>query len=84
ATPAVAERRRLYRRAVQIGLSLLRSEVVHRLEVPTPGGRRFAMNEALQDDFALNQPLSAFASEAVATLDPDSPSHALDVVSVIE
>ena len=31
ATPAVAERRRLYRRAVQIGLSLLRSEVVHRL-----------------------------------------------------
>ena len=79
-----ARRRRLYRRGVQIGAGLLRSQVVHRLPEPTPGGRKYAMNEALQDDFALNQPLSGFAAEAIATLDPESPTHAMDVVSVIE
>lgn len=84
ATPSRAERRRLGKRAVQIGLALLRSQVIHPLATPTSGGRRHAMNEDLQADFALNQPLSGFAAEAIATLDPDSPDHALDVVSVIE
>lgn len=38
----------------------------------------------LPDDFALNQPLSPFALAAMDLLDPDSPSFALDVVSVVE
>jgi hypothetical protein len=38
----------------------------------------------LQYDFALNQPLSPFALAAVSLLDVDSPSYALDVLSVIE
>ena len=42
------------------------------------------MNVDLQRDFALNQPLSAFALAVVETLDPGSPDYALDVVSVIE
>ncbi|WP_130866368.1 DEAD/DEAH box helicase [Acidipropionibacterium timonense] len=84
ATSNPAERRRLYRRGVQIGMGLLRSQVIHRLPEPTPGGRRYAMNDELQDDFALNQPLSGFAAEAISTLDPASPTHTLDVVSVIE
>lgn len=84
ATSSAAERKRLYRRAIQLGRALLHSGVVHRLDEPTPGGRRYAMNEDLQEDFALNQPLSAFAAEAIETLDPDSATHALDVVSVIE
>jgi hypothetical protein len=38
----------------------------------------------LQDDFALNQPLSPLALAAISLLDIMSPSYALDVVSVIE
>ncbi|MDC4232761.1 DUF3516 domain-containing protein [Actinomyces sp. B33] len=38
----------------------------------------------LPDDFALNQPLSPFALAALDLLDPQSPSYALDVVSVVE
>ena len=38
----------------------------------------------LQLDFALNQPLSPFALAALDLLDRESPTYALDVVSVIE
>ena len=38
----------------------------------------------LQADFALNQPLSTFALAALDVLDPESPTPALDVVSVVE
>jgi hypothetical protein len=38
----------------------------------------------LQDDFALNQPLSPFALAAIGLLDRESPEYALDVLSVIE
>lgn len=82
--PDPAGRRRLIRRAAQLGRSLVRAGVVVRLDRPTPGGRRYALDVDLQRDFALNQPLSAFALAAIDTLDPESPTHALDVVSVIE
>ena len=38
----------------------------------------------LQADFALNQPLSPFVLEAIPRLDEDSPTHALDVLSIVE
>lgn len=38
----------------------------------------------LPDDFALNQPLSPFALAAFELLDPDSPTFALDVISIVE
>lgn len=38
----------------------------------------------LPDEFALNQPLSPFALAAMELLDPESPTFALDVVSVVE
>ena len=77
-------RRKLYRRAAALGRSLLRAGVVRRLEEPTPGGRRYALAVDLQRDFALNQPLSAFALAALDRLDAEAPEYALDVVSVIE
>lgn len=82
--PDAAIRRRLVKRAVQLGRSLIRAGVVVRLTAPTPGGRRYAVVEDLQRDFALNQPLSAFALAAMETLDLEDPEYALDVVSVIE
>ena len=77
-------RRALLRRAAQLGRSLIRAGVVVRLPEPTPGGRRHRLEADLQRDFALNQPLSAFALAAIDLLDPDAPTYALDVVSVIE
>ena len=38
----------------------------------------------MPDDFAMNQPLSPFLIAALELLDPDSPSYALDVVSMVE
>nr|MCU0278827.1 DUF3516 domain-containing protein [Candidatus Nanopelagicales bacterium] len=38
----------------------------------------------LQDDFALNQPLSTFALAAIELLDRESETYALDVLSVLE
>ena len=38
----------------------------------------------LQADFALNQPLSPFALEALDLLDRGRPTYALDVLSVVE
>ena len=84
ATSDRAERRALFRRAARMGSSLLRAGVVVRLPEPLPGGRRHALAIDLQRDFALNQPLSAFALAALDLLDPASPDHALEVVSVIE
>ncbi|MGZ4429724.1 MAG: DEAD/DEAH box helicase [Nocardioidaceae bacterium] len=65
---------RLVRRAVAIYRSLLAAGVVDGLRVV----------EDLPLDFALNQPLSTYALAAFDVLDPESPSYALDVVSVIE
>ncbi|SES04897.1 Helicase conserved C-terminal domain-containing protein [Propionibacterium cyclohexanicum] len=79
-----AVRRRLLHRAVQLGRSMIESGVVVRRTTPTAGGRRYELNAELQDDFAMNQPLSAFAMAVLETLDPASQTFALDVVSVIE
>ena len=38
----------------------------------------------LQQNFALNQPLSPFALAAIELLDPESDSYALDVISIVE
>src|SRR4029079_11821931 len=40
--------------------------------------------EALQDDFALNQPLASFALAAFDLLDPEGETFSLDVLSVVE
>ena len=83
-TPERPLRQRLLRRAAAMGRSLLRAGVVTRLPEPTPGGRRYALAVDLQQNFALNQPLSAFALAAMARLGPEDQGYALDVVSVIE
>ena len=84
AIPDPAQQRKQLRRAVALGRSLLEAGVVVRRATPTPGGRRYDLAPGLQDDFALNQPLSAFAMAALEMLDDQAGDYALDVVSVIE
>ncbi len=52
------------------------------VERDADGGIRLTVD--LQPNFALNQPLSPFALAAFELLDPQSPSYALDIVSIVE
>jgi superfamily II RNA helicase len=79
-----AERARHTARAAEIEASLLDAGVVEELEVADEHGRTVRVTIDLQAEFALNQPLAPFALAALDLLDPASPTHALDVVSVIE
>jgi hypothetical protein len=77
-------RRRHIRRAIAIYRALLAGGVVERLPEPDADGRSVRLTVDLQFDFALNQPLSPLALAALDLLDRESPSYALDVLSVIE
>ncbi|GAA4658765.1 DEAD/DEAH box helicase [Kineococcus glutinatus] len=72
------------RRAVALLRTLLAAGVVERLPAPLPDGRQLRLVADLQLDFALNQPLSPFALAVLELLDQQSPTYALDAVSVIE
>ncbi|MYJ13263.1 MAG: DUF3516 domain-containing protein, partial [Acidimicrobiia bacterium] len=76
--------RRHIRRAVAIYRSLLDAGVVEVLETPDERGRRARVTVDLQDSFALHQPLSLFAVEALGVLEATEDGYALDVLSVLE
>jgi superfamily II RNA helicase len=76
--------RKLIRRAFAIYRALVAGGVVERLASPDSEGRRWRLTVDLQDDFALNQPLSPLALAAIELLDRELPQYPLDVVSVIE
>ncbi len=71
-------------RAIAIYRALLAGGVVERLAEPDEDGRWVRLTVDLQDDFALNQPLSPLALAAIELLDRTSPDYPLDVLSVIE
>lgn len=73
-----AVQRLLALRAIGIYRTLLQSGVVERVD----GTVRLTVD--LQPDFALNQPLSPFALAAFELLDPESPTFALDMISIVE
>ncbi|GAA2319632.1 DEAD/DEAH box helicase [Streptomyces violaceusniger] len=77
------------RRAIAIYRSLLDGGVVEQVKPRDADGEDggapvVRLTVDLQQDFALNQPLSTFALAAFELLDPESPSYALDMVSVVE
>ncbi|MDQ3274504.1 MAG: DUF3516 domain-containing protein [Actinomycetota bacterium] len=79
-----ARQRRHIRDAIAIYRALIAGDVVQRLDQPDPDGRTIRLTVDLGDDFALNQPLSPFAVATLDLLDRDSPTYALDVLSVLE
>ncbi|CAA9211775.1 MAG: Putative helicase [uncultured Actinomycetospora sp.] len=87
--------RKLILRAIALYRGLLEADVVERVD--PPAGRRseaeldpdqrcpdVRLVDDLQVDFALNQPLSPFALAAFDLVDKESPTYALDVLSVVE
>ena len=69
----------LARRALAIYRTLRTAGVVTQTAEGT-----IALTVDLQPNFALNQPLSPFALAVFELLDPDSPTYALDMISVLE
>ncbi len=69
----------LARRALAIYRTLRTAEVVQQ----SPDGT-ITLTVELQPNFALNQPLSPFALAVFDLLEQDSPTYALDMISVLE
>jgi len=69
----------LARRALGIYKTLRASGVVQQ----SPAGD-IRLTVDLQPNFALNQPLSPFALAAFELLDPEAPTYALDMISIVE
>ncbi|GAA1011196.1 helicase [Acrocarpospora pleiomorpha] len=76
--------RRHISHAIAIYRSLLAGGIVETLKEPDDQGRRARLTVDLQQDFALNQALSTFALATFELLSPDSPTYALDIVSIVE
>ncbi|MCR8670015.1 RNA helicase [Agrococcus sp. HG114] len=76
----------LERRALAIYRTLRTAGVVEQHPDPDDPGAppRIRLTVDLQPNFALNQPLSPFALAVIDMLDPEDPTHPLDVISVIE
>ncbi len=70
--------------AIALYRDLLDTGIVTRLAEPDEDGKAIALSVDVPANFALTNPLSAFALAAFDLLDDQSPGHALDVVSVIE
>ncbi|MCU1375755.1 MAG: box helicase-like [Actinomycetia bacterium] len=79
--PRAAQRRHI-RRAISIYRSLERAGVISRTD--DERGTHIRVNQDLQRDFRLNQPLSPFVLEAVSRLDRTADTYPLDVLSMVE
>lgn len=84
-----AKKRENVRQAFRIYRSMRQSGIVEKIKIPTGvvGGRsgyRVQLTVDVPDNFALNQPLSPFAVAAMDLIAPDSPTHGLDILSIIE
>jgi superfamily II RNA helicase len=79
---SLASQRAMARKALSIYRTLRAADIV--TQTPTPSGTQIRLTVDLQPNFALNQPLSPFALAVFELLDPESPTYALDVISIIE
>jgi hypothetical protein len=58
--------------------------VVEFVKNPQPGMAHVRVNLDLQNDFAMNEPLSLYLLDTLPKLDVESPDYALDVISLVE
>ena len=71
------------RRSWQLFRSLLDRRIIEFI-TKTEDGAYLRVNVELQDDFSLDQTLSLYLLDTLQLLDPESPTHALDVVTLVE
>ena len=73
------QKRALGRTALQMFKSLTDAGVIEIAE-----GRRVRVNTDLQEDFSLNHALSLYLIETIEHLDRESPTYALDLLTLVE
>ena len=73
------------RRAWQLFRSLVSRQIVEFIPVNERiEGAKVRVNVDLQDDFSMDQALSLYLVEAIPLLDPESPTYALDLLTLVE
>ncbi|GAB33945.1 putative helicase [Gordonia otitidis NBRC 100426] len=72
------------RHTIRLYRDLRDAGIVVQLPEPDSDGRYIALSVDMPENFALTNPLSAFALAAFELLDPDSSTYALDVISILE
>lgn len=77
-------KKELMHRAFQLFRSLVEKKIVEFVENPQPGMARVRVNLDLQNDFAMNEPLSLYLLDTLPMLDRESPEFAVDVLSLVE
>ncbi len=76
--------RRHIKRTIAIYRSLLDADLLELLDEPDAEGRMIRVNFDLQDEFALHQPLSLWAIEAIDELDIEADGYGLSALTTIE
>ncbi|WP_404978518.1 DEAD/DEAH box helicase [Bifidobacterium aquikefiricola] len=77
------QKMQLHERAEAIFETLIDSDVIE-IEQDDDGNDDYFTTVDLPEDFALDQPLSPFLLASLELLDPQSPTYALDVISMVE
>ncbi|MGH7438167.1 MAG: DEAD/DEAH box helicase, partial [Polyangiaceae bacterium] len=78
------QKRAFGREARTLFQSLVDASLIERLETPGPGEARVRLHVDLQDDFSVRSALSLWLVHALEGLDRESPTYALDVLSLVE
>ncbi|MEK7358684.1 MAG: DUF3516 domain-containing protein, partial [Bdellovibrionota bacterium] len=71
-------------RAFELFRALVDRKIVEILPKREASGRRVQVNVSLQVDFSLNHALSLWLIDTLALLDPESETHALDMLTLVE
>ncbi|EFA23246.1 DEAD/DEAH box helicase [Bifidobacterium gallicum] len=77
------EKEKLHQRADEIFQTLFDTNVIE-VETDEDGRQFYYLTVEMPDNLALDQPLSPFLLAALELLDPESPTYALDVLSMVE
>ena len=72
-----------FKRAWQLFRALVERGIVE-FVLRTEAGAKLRVNLELQDDFSMDQALSLYLLETIPLLDPDSETHALDLLTLVE
>jgi len=81
---SAASKKQLQHRSFQLFRSLVEKKIVEFVTPVAPGYSHLRVNLDLQDDFAMNQPLSLYLVDTLPKLDRESPEYALDVITLCE
>ncbi len=81
---SATSKKQLQHRSFQLFRSLVEKKIVEFVKPVAEGYSHLRVNLDLQDDFAMNQPLSLYLVDTLPKLDRESPEYALDVITLCE